>query len=173
MRSVCKLKNSVRRINWISAPLTLTQGGGETIVLYCRSVQDHIPVMERELWHRWYGISICESLNAAGRSLTRRRRPCANKPDLLLSTSSPITLTETFILSILSLRHSFTSFPCGHCWSSAHLRDKHRQVGQLLSSRCQDQMRLFSFAQNNINVMDLGLFDLFLALRHVIAVVNG
>lgn len=52
MRFVCKLKNSVRRINLISAPLTLTQGGGETIVLYCRSVQDHIPVMERELWHR-------------------------------------------------------------------------------------------------------------------------
>lgn len=93
-------EDSVRRINLISALLTLTQGGGETIVLNCRSVQDHIPVMERELWHRWYGISICESLNAAGRSLTRRRRPCANKPDLL-SSSSQITLTETFIQSIL------------------------------------------------------------------------
>ncbi len=71
--------------------------------------------------------------------------------------------------------YTFSSYPCGHCWSSAHLRDGHRQVGQLLASRCLNQMRLFScgpFAQNNINVMDLGLFDLVLALHHVMAVVN-
>lgn len=144
MCSVCELKNSVRRNNLIRAPLTLTQGGGDTIVLYFSSVQDHIPVMEWELWHRWYWISICESLNAGGRSRTSRRRIRVQSNQTSFSAlPAPLLWQQPFILCIRSLRHSFTLFPCDHCWSSAHLGVEHRQVGQLLSSWALDQMRLY------------------------------
>lgn len=97
MCSVCELKNSVRRNNLIRAPLTLAQGGGETIVLYFSSVQDHIPVMEWELWHRWYWISICESFNAGGRSRTSRRRIRVQTNQTTSSAlPAPFTLTATF-----------------------------------------------------------------------------